>query len=1078
MAPIPHFDDDDLERSFEERFLDRGWRYFNQGMVRSVHEQDGLLFGQVKGSGHSAYVVSARLEETPFGLQVQGNCSCPVHYNCKHVAAILYHHMAHRVERSPARGGSALSQFSRIWLERLRLASIPLPEPSSPDRILYLLRPRAMAWGGALEVVGVVTRPLKTGGFGKPRPFNQGSRSSAGYVTELDRALFSRLEQMRDFPGEPLLLRGGGGGQLLRDVIATGRCHWDDKGSPPLTWGEPLESALSWREGEGGAQHITLEADERLVPLPILPPAYYDPRCGCCGALVTGLPDEVAEALAAAPEIPAAEAEALSDELLAIVPWAPRPEVAQRVERDDVEPVGCLRLYSENLNPPGMPEEWIECAELHFEYEGHAVHPLEEAPISIRRDGHVEVILRRREWELDTLAMLANIGLIADYSIDDGTSAILEATEQAGEWAWRDLITELLPGMREEGWRITIEPSFRLRMVEPDDWYGDVEEGADGGWFDLELGVEVEGRRLNLLPLLVNELAAPKGMERLRELDDDGFLLVPLDDGGVVRVPASRLRHLADVLIELHDDDPLDEGRLRLNRLHAPRLLELGEGEAIRWSGEKKLRQYGRKLADFQGIKAVKPPRGLKAELRPYQQDGLNWLQFLRQYELGGILADDMGLGKTVQTLAHLLKEREARRADRPSLVIAPTTLMVNWGREAARFAPSLKVLTFHGPERKAHFDTIGDHDLVLTTYPLLARDVEVLAAHPYHLLVLDEAQQIKNPKAKAWQAARALRARHRLALTGTPMENHLGELWSLFDQLLPGLLGESKRFTKLFRTPIEKRGDGERHHALRRRVAPFMLRREKREVVTDLPPKSEILSEVELDGGQRDLYETIRVSMLKRVREEIARKGLARSHITILDALLKLRQVCCDPRLLKIDKAKKVKESAKLSQLMELLPEMVEEGRRILLFSQFTSMLGLIEAELKRRKLDYVKLTGQTRDRATPVDRFQAGEVPIFLISLKAGGAGLNLTAADTVIHYDPWWNPAVERQATDRAHRIGQERPLFVYKLIARGTVEERIAEMQARKQGLADALFAEGGKGASALTGEELRELFEPL
>jgi SNF2 family DNA or RNA helicase len=267
------------------------------------------------------------------------------------------------------------------------------------------------------------------------------------------------------------------------------------------------------------------------------------------------------------------------------------------------------------------------------------------------------------------------------------------------------------------------------------------------------------------------------------------------------------------------------------------------------------------------------------------------------------------------------------------------------------------------------------------------------------------------------------------------------------------------------------------RAEQLRRRIAPFMLRRDKSEVLAELPPKTEILSEVELSGAQRDLYETIRIAMHEKVRKEIDKKGLQRSQIVILDALLKLRQVCCDPRLLKMDAAKNVKQSAKLDMLGEMLPEMVAEGRRILLFSQFTMMLKLIEEMLAKAKIPYVKLTGQTRDRATPIDRFQKGEVPVFLISLKAGGSGLNLTTADTVIHYDPWWNPATERQATDRAHRIGQDKSVFVYKFITKGTLEEKISAMQARKQQLADAVF-DGSAGKSALSADDLQALFEPL
>ncbi len=487
---------------------------------------------------------------------------------------------------------------------------------------------------------------------------------------------------------------------------------------------------------------------------------------------------------------------------------------------------------------------------------------------------------------------------------------------------------------------------------------------------------------------------------------------------------------------------------------------------------------WGGSWVIFKGVADVAPPAGLQTSLRAYQQQGLNWLQFLREYQLGGLLADDMGLGKTVQTLAHLLLEKESGRMDRPSLVIAPTSLMVNWRMEAQRFAPALRVLVLQGTERKQRFEDMAGHDVVLTTYPLLPRDQEILLAQEYHLLILDEAQVIKNPKAKASQIVRELRARHRLCLTGTPMENHLGELWSLLHFLMPGLLGDEKRFRRLFRTPIEKHGDEDRRASLQRRIAPFLLRRSKQEVAKELPPKTEIVRSVELGSAQRDLYESLRLAMHSKIQEEIGKKGMARSHIIILDALLKLRQVCCDPRLVKLDSARQVKSSAKLELLMDMLPELVEEGRRILLFSQFTSMLALIEAELDRLKLPYVKLTGDTKDRATPVQRFQAGEVPLFLISLKAGGTGLNLTAADTVIHYDPWWNPAVETQATDRAHRLGQDKPVFVYKLLTAGTVEEKILAMQTRKKALADSLFSADAKSGPALTLDDLNALFEPL
>jgi SNF2 family DNA or RNA helicase len=345
-------------------------------------------------------------------------------------------------------------------------------------------------------------------------------------------------------------------------------------------------------------------------------------------------------------------------------------------------------------------------------------------------------------------------------------------------------------------------------------------------------------------------------------------------------------------------------------------------------------------------------------------------------------------------------------------------------------------------------------------------------------LLILDEAQFVKNASTKAALAIRALQARHRLCLSGTPLENHLGELWSLFDFLLPGFLGSQKDFTKRWRTPIEKAGDSVRRDLLARRIRPFMLRRRKDEVATELPAKTTIVRAVDLEGAQRDLYEIVRTAMQEKVRSIIAAQGLDRSHIVVLDALLKLRQVCCDPRLVKLEKAANVQESAKLDLLMSMLSSLIEEGRRVLVFSQFTGMLDLIAQALQKAGIDYALLTGDTNDRATPVRRFQNGEVPLFLISLKAGGVGLNLTAADTVIHYDPWWNPAAENQATDRAHRLGQDKPVFVYKLIVAGSIEEKIVSLQEKKAALALGILSDDGAAAVKFSPADLEALFAPI
>jgi SNF2 family DNA or RNA helicase len=595
----------------------------------------------------------------------------------------------------------------------------------------------------------------------------------------------------------------------------------------------------------------------------------------------------------------------------------------------------------------------------------------------------------------------------------------------------------------------------------------------------------VDGERVDLVPALVALLEADGADLLAADADDDDTpIFLPLSDGRILAIALARVRPILSMLQELFAARGLGPGagRLGISRLEAAALAALDEAAQLAglvWQGGEGLRTLGRILHETGGIPAAAVPKTFHAELRPYQARGVAWLQFLRSGGFGGVLADDMGLGKTVQTLAHLAIEKAEGRLDRPALVVCPTSLVANWRRETARFVPDLRVLALHGPGRKARFGEIAAHDLVITTYPLVARDHEALTAQPWHVMVLDEAHTIKNPDAITTRLVARFDARQRLCLSGTPLENHLGELWSLFTFLAPGFLGDRKSFARRFRTPIEKQGDRARRDLLARRVRPFLLRRTKEEVAADLPPKTEIIEAVEMAAAQQGVYESIRLAMHTRVREAIAAKGLTRSSIVILDALLKLRQACCDPRLLKLKTAEAAKaRSAKLERLLELIPTLIDEGRRILVFSQFTSMLALIEAELDTAGLPYLVLTGQTRNREGPVRRFQSGEVPLFLISLKAGGTGLNLTAADTVIHYDPWWNPAVEDQATDRAHRIGQDKAVFVHRLVTLGTIEEKMEELKGRKRALVAGIVDAERGGALALSESDIETLFAPM
>lgn len=652
----------------------------------------------------------------------------------------------------------------------------------------------------------------------------------------------------------------------------------------------------------------------------------------------------------------------------------------------------------------------------------------------------------------------------------------VEDSKQAIYWA--RFVRDHVPQLRAAGWdvEITEDFGFSIHEAEEDAWFTDVEDDSAGrDSFSLDLGVDVKGEHISLVPLLVDCIdrgLTPAALEA--NLDQQYLIALPGPGNPVLAVPARRLLVLLRFLDELLATRPArKDGRLQLDKLRAAQLASL-DGLPIRVPAE--LAALKERLQGFTEVSHVPLPAGLRATLRPYQHEGLSWMQFLREFGLHGVLADDMGLGKTLQTLSHLLLEKEAGRMDRPCLILAPTSVLRNWAREAAKFAPDLRVLLLHGDDRRGDFWRISRHDLVITSYPLLVRDAEELRRVDWHVVALDEAQNIKNPKSKVAQVCSTLKSRHRLCLTGTPIENHLGELWSLFQFLMPGILGDADSFRSFYRHPIEREGDKERQKQLADRLQPLLLRRTKSAVAKDLPPKTEILHTIELGKAQTDLYETIRAAMDQRVKEAISAQGLDRSQIIVLDALLKLRQVCCHPQLLKIEAAQKLTESAKTDYLMEdLLPELIDEGHRVLIFSQFTEMLAIIEDRLKEARIPFVKLTGDTKDRETPIRRFQAGQVPVFLISLKAGGAGLNLTAADTVIHYDPWWNPAAEAQASDRAHRIGQKKPVFIHKLICQGTIEDRIVEMQKSKSALIEGLLS-GRTDGLRLTQDDIQRLLE--
>ena len=1085
------FTHDDIRRQFDPGTFARGEEYARKGRVISIDiEFSGTLHGEVVGSGGKTYRQEIRVTSDKRGVRFRGDCSCPMTRNCKHVVAVLLAELAHRPVDVPA--------AAERWLRQLAAIQDILQDAADATRgaplgLIYVLAPDR-----AVKVPGLHPHTVRL------RP--DGSIAEAMLEADPLRLLKMRPSHVGREHDEPLRLLGamqvshhtlepaGALGAALLEKLSAAGWLWRARSLKAARYGHlervapgPRRTlALDWLQHGADREAVSLgwRADGGQLPEHMYP---TDPIVYLDGLAVgeVALPDQLAaippaillDLVAQAPALRGEQRNGVAGRMieLGLDGLLPAPAALEVRERRDIAPVPHLMLDSLQI-PTRRDWDWRDIAFLTFDYDGLSTEGIDELVLRSVLDGGVDVIVRDTAAEAAAAARLAASGFGSPPPGDPLRDDWPDALALPDEAAWLAFVRDELPRLREAGWQVEIGDDFRYDLAEVQEWYADLDEGErDGnGWFDLELGIVVDGERHPLLPLLVDMIRNTPwqfGADALAARPDTDEMLVELTPSRRVALPWGRIKPILATLGELYFGDRIG-AKIQLPALDAARLAELERAARLRWLGGERLRELGRKLHDFDGIRPVDVPAGLTAQLRPYQRAGLDWMQFLREYGFGGILADDMGLGKTVQTLAHILAEKEAGRLDAPALVVAPTSLMGNWQAEAARFAPGLRVLLLHGKDRKASFDLVGDADLVLTTYALLGRDEPALRRHRYHLLILDEAQYIKNSRSKAAQTVRLLDARHRLCLTGTPVQNHLGELWSQFHFLMPGLLGDDKQFNTVFRKPIEQRGDVQRKNLLARRVKPFMLRRTKDKVATELPPKTEIVLPIELDGAQRDLYETVRVAMDRKVRDAIDAKGLARSQIIILDALLKLRQVCCDPRLL--DAAARV-GSAKLDALLELLDTLLSEGRSVLVFSQFTSMLALIGAALDARGITFVQLTGDTADRDAPVGAFQRGDVSVFLVSLKAGGVGLNLTAADTVIHYDPWWNPASENQATDRAWRIGQDQPVFVYKLIAQGTLEEKIQDMQRRKGELANAVLdAEGGL-AAAIGRDDLQVLF---
>lgn len=731
--------------------------------------------------------------------------------------------------------------------------------------------------------------------------------------------------------------------------------------------------------------------------------------------------------------IPPGEEEEFVDRLLDM-PALPRVELPPQLRLTEVvaEPIPTLAIHTPK-NVRWQKEKLL--GELSFEYEGVPVRAGSPQGAIVQRELG-RCLPRDRAAEEQAWLLVTDLGFKKVQDAQRPRIDLEIAAKHLGP-AVRQLVAA--------GWQIKAEGK-QVRQAKHLQFQ--VKSNID--WFELHADVDFDGRSVPFPELLA---ALSRGDSTVR-----------LDDGSLGILPEEWFQQYSLLAgLGVAQEDYLRFGKNQVGVLDAL-LAAQGTVEV-----DEPFRMLREKLHNFQGIEAAEEPSGFQGKLRDYQREGVGWLRFLQEFSFGGCLADDMGLGKTIQLLALLSARKQSNKVHKPTLVVVPKSLIFNWIQESKTFTPELRIMEYTGLERAALRAEFSKNDLIMTTYGTLRRDILELKDIKFDYVVLDEAQAIKNNRSQVAKASRLLQAEHRLALSGTPIENHLGDLWSIFEFLNPGMLGRAS----VFKTETLEAPDAESRQFLSRALKPFILRRTKREVATELPERQEQTIYCQMGDEQTALYNELRDHYRSSLLGIIQREGLAKSKIHVLEALLRLRQAACHPGLLK-DRPDGG-ASAKLEALLWHLEELLSEGHKVLVFSQFTSMLALVKPALDEKKIVYEYLDGQTRKRKEHVDRFQNDpDCGVFLISLKAGGLGLNLTAADYVFILDPWWNPAVEAQAIDRAHRIGQTRQVFAYRLICRDTVEEKILQLQMQKRELADAILQADNALMRDLTAEDLEML----
>ncbi len=1080
-------------KEFLPQDVDRGYDYFRDGHVFDVTRTDRCISASVAGSYNEYEVLVGYGIEKQFDQNV--DCTCPrfQEANCKHLWAVLTFIDAHRIALQPKVGKrqkktaatpvwkSFLQNTSSLLNSRDHSVNVSLNEKER--QIFYvvdLYNPYTYQRSDRSFKLKLLQQEKRSsGGWGTLKDFAVNAESIDALCTGVDREILRRLlghapalnyysyqgvEKYSRFTLSP-----SWSSDLFALLASSERFFLSTQEKPSANDLEQIrfDSAGPFRIGTKmqfvdatgeSVLHMFLERDDERI-------AVEDIRDVAANAMA--LVDDRLVTLENSDVVDMFRVFQQSEEKIVIAADEQDDFVEQFVQMGGTQSVTLpaeWEIKTHRVKPQGRAiltasetsKNKVDLA-INFLYNETVIDPM-ASPYRLYNVATKTIFERDLEAEDELQLPLQNFPLQQNYY---SGALLFHQKHLAG----------FVKALAHDGWEVLWEGK---PIKQPGKTSVSIQTSSSIDWFDVHAAVEYG----------TEQVAIPKLLEAAKSGSD----FVVLSDGSRGHLPKEFMqRYLGLVKLgELQDDDTLRFKPTQAMILDA--MLDAQEQDTQMDAAFKKLRK---ELASFDGVKPLSAPKTLQGQLRDYQRMGYGWLRFLQKFQLGGCLADDMGLGKTIQVLS-LLEQRRTRKKSaeqstpktgssavatrvsslsrRPSLIVVPKSLIFNWIDEAARFAPKLQLLDYTGTQRKSEVKKAQDFDCILTTYGTMRKDVADLSEIEFDYVILDESQAIKNGASLTAKASRLIKAEHRLAMTGTPIENHLGDLWSLFEFLNPGMLGTSASFKKLAKENAGQ-ADSEALEALRKGLQPFILRRTKEEVLPELPPKSEQHLYCEMTPAQRKNYGELQKYYQAALSNRIESDGIKKSKIYALEALLRLRQIACDPRL--IDPS--VKPGAKLELVQQQIQEVVEKGHKVLVFSQFTSLLDLCKTELEKQGIVYEYLTGRTRKREEKVKRFQEDPaVSVFLISLKAGGSGLNLTAADYIYLLDPWWNPAAEAQAIDRAHRIGQTKSVMAYRVIAKGTVEEKIIDMQKEKKNLAESVLSSDESLLQSMSAEDLQML----